>query len=80
MRVVSLMLRKHLINLTEAVTKIERVSEELQDFSLVISCLGMGVARVPRVNASEPTVGWRGEHPHSVGWIPLVIYKYSHTM
>jgi hypothetical protein len=58
----------------------ERVSEELQEFSLVISWLGTGVARVLRVNASEPTVGWRGEHPQSVGWMPLVIDKYSHTL
>jgi hypothetical protein len=58
----------------------ERISEKLQEFPLVISWLGTGVARVLRVNASEPTVGWRGEHPQSVGWLPLVIDKYSHTL
>jgi hypothetical protein len=46
----------------------------------VISWLGTGVARVLRVNASEPMVGWRGEHPQSVGWLQLVIDKYSHTL
>jgi hypothetical protein len=35
--------------------------------SLVVSWLGMGVARVLRVNASEPMVGWKGKHPHSFG-------------
>jgi hypothetical protein len=37
--------------------------------SLVVSWLGTGVARVLRVNASEPMVGWKGEHPQSVGWL-----------
>jgi hypothetical protein len=37
--------------------------------SLVISWLGTGVARVLRMNASEPMVGWKGEHPQSVGWL-----------
>jgi hypothetical protein len=44
--------------------------------SLVISWLGTGVARVLRMNASEPMVGWKGEHPQSVGWLQLVIDKY----
>jgi hypothetical protein len=47
---------------------------DLQDFvedprkrenSLVVSWLGTGVARVLRVNASEPMVGWKGKHPQS---------------
>jgi len=33
---------------------------------LVISWLGTGVAKVLRVNACEPMVGWKGEHPLSV--------------
>jgi hypothetical protein len=75
------MLRKYLINLTEAVTergsqRICRRPEEHREVSLVISWLGTGVARVLRVNASEPTVGWKGEHPQSVGWLQLVIDKY----
>jgi hypothetical protein len=44
----------------------------------MISWLGMGVVRVLRVNASEPTVGWKCEHPQSVGWMQLVIDKYFH--
>ena len=31
--------------------------------SLVISWLGTGVAKVIRMNAFEPMVGWKGEHP-----------------
>jgi hypothetical protein len=54
----SLMLRENLINLVEAVTKKE--SPRNCKSSLVISWLGMGVARVIRMNASEPMVGWRG--------------------
>jgi hypothetical protein len=61
-----LMLREHLINLAEAVT--EKGSLRNCKISLVISWLGMRVARVLRMNASEPTVGWKGEHPQSVGW------------
>jgi hypothetical protein len=34
--------------------------------SWVVSWLGMGVARVLRVNASKRMVGWNGEHPQSV--------------
>jgi hypothetical protein len=80
-KVVSLMLRKHLINLAEVVTergslRICRRPEEHREVSLVISWLGTGVARVLRVNASEPMVGWKGEHPQSVGWLQLVIDKY----
>jgi hypothetical protein len=48
--------------------------------SLVISWLGTGVARVLRVNASEPMVGWKGAHPQSVSWLQFEIDKYSHTL
>ena len=48
--------------------------------SLVISWIGTRVARVIRMNASEPMVGWKGAHPQSVGWMQLVIDKYSHTL
>jgi hypothetical protein len=48
--------------------------------SLVISWLGTRVARVLRMNASEPMVRWKGAHPQSVGWKRLVIDKYSHTL
>jgi hypothetical protein len=58
----------------------ERVSLRDGVNSLVISWLGMGVARVLRMNASEPMVGWKGTHPQSVGWMQLVIDKYSHTL
>jgi hypothetical protein len=68
MKVVSLMLRKHLINLAESLTqrgslRICKRLEEHKEVSLVISWLGTGVARVLRVNSFEPTVGWKGEHP-----------------
>jgi hypothetical protein len=43
--------------------------------SLVISWLGTGVARVLRINASVPMVGWKDEHPQSVGWRQRVIDK-----
>jgi hypothetical protein len=59
------MLREHLINLTEAMTEKEPLKNCKS--SLVISRLGTGVARALRMNASEPTVGWKGEHPQSVG-------------
>jgi hypothetical protein len=52
------MLREHLINLAEAV--IEKESLRNCKISLVISWLGMGVARALRMNASKPMVGWRG--------------------
>jgi hypothetical protein len=58
----------------------ERVSLRDGVNSLVISWLGTGVARVLRMNASEPMVGWKGTHPQSVGWMQLVIDKYSHTL
>jgi hypothetical protein len=48
--------------------------------SLVISWLGTGVARVLRVNSSEPMVGWKGAHPQSVSWMQPVIDKYTHTL
>ena len=57
----NLMLRKHLINLAEAMK--EKGSVIIGTNSLVISWLGMGVARAPRMNASETMVGWKGEHP-----------------
>jgi hypothetical protein len=52
----------------------ERILENCESF-LVISWLGMGVARVLRMNASEPMVGWKDEHPQSVSWILHVIDK-----
>jgi hypothetical protein len=58
----------------------ERVSLRNGINSLVISWLGMGVARVIRMNASEPMVGWKGAHAQLVGWMQLVIDKYSHTL
>jgi hypothetical protein len=64
-KVTSLMLREHMINLVEAVTEKEPMRN--CKGSLVISWLGTGVARVLRMNASEPMVGWKGEHPQSVG-------------
>ena len=48
--------------------------------SLVISWLGMGVARSLRMNASKTMVGWKGEHPQLVSWFPFEIDKYSHTL
>ena len=48
--------------------------------SLVISWLGMGVARVLRVNASETMVGWKGAHPQSVSWLQPTIDKCSHIL
>jgi hypothetical protein len=77
-KVASLMLRKHLINLAEAVK--EKGSVRIGINSLVISWLGMGVARALRMNASEPMVGWKGEHPQSVSWLQPVIDKYSHIL
>jgi hypothetical protein len=57
----------------------ERTLENCES-SLVISWLGTGVARVLRMNASEPMVGWKDEHPQSVSWLPPVIDKYSHIL
>jgi hypothetical protein len=48
--------------------------------SLVISWLGMGVARVLRMNASVPMVEWKDEHPQSVGWWQPVIDKRFPTL
>jgi hypothetical protein len=64
-KVASLMLREHMINIVETVTK----KEPLRNCkgSLVISWLGTGVAKVIRMNAYAPMVGWKGEHPQSVG-------------
>jgi hypothetical protein len=59
------MLREHLINLVEAV--IEKESLRNCKISLVISWLRMRVAIVLRMNAYEPTVGWKGKHPHLIG-------------
>jgi hypothetical protein len=72
-KVVSLMLRKHLINLAEDAK--EKGSMRIGINSLVISWLGTGVARALRMNASEPMVGWKDEHPQSVSWLPPVIDK-----
>jgi hypothetical protein len=84
------MLGEHMINLAKAITernlrKLQRTEPEqklnreriLENYesSLVISWLGMGVARVLRMNASEPMVGWKDEHPQSVSWLPPVIDK-----
>ena len=74
----SLMLREHLINLTEAV--IEKGYLRIGINSLVISWLGMGVARVLRMNSSEPMVGWKGKHLQSISWLQPVIDKYSHIL
>ena len=45
------------------VVVIKRVSLRDGINSLVISWLGMGVARVLRMNASEPMAGWKGAQP-----------------
>jgi hypothetical protein len=60
------MLRERLINLADA--EKEKGSLRNCKISRVISWLGTGVARALRMYASEPTVGWKGEHPQSVGW------------
>ena len=69
----SLMLRRHLINLAKPVT--ERESLRNCKISLVISWLGTGVARVLRMNAFEPMVRLKYEHPQSIGWRQPVINK-----
>ena len=74
----SLMLRKHLINLAEDVK--EKGLMRIGINSLVISWLGTRVARVLRMIAYEPMVGWKEEHPQSVSWLPPVIDKYSHIL
>jgi hypothetical protein len=43
----------------------------------VISWLGTGVARVLRMNASVPMVGWKDEQPQLVGWQQPIIDKRS---
>jgi hypothetical protein len=58
------MLREHVINLAEAMTK--KGSLRNCKSSLVISLIGMGVDKELRMNSSEPMVGWKGEHPDSV--------------
>jgi hypothetical protein len=68
-----LMLRKHMINLTEDAK--EKGSMRIGINSLVISWLDTWVAKVIRMNASEPMVGWKDEHPQSVSWLPPVIDK-----
>jgi hypothetical protein len=65
-KVMSLMLREYLINLTEVMIEGRslrscRRLEEHREVFLVISWLGTRVARVLRVNASELMVGWKGE-------------------
>jgi len=64
---------KHLIKLIEDVK--EKGLLRIGINSLVISWLGMGVARVLRMNSSEPMVGWKEKLPQSVSWIPPVIDK-----
>jgi hypothetical protein len=46
----------------------------------VISWLGIGVARVIRMNSSEAMVGWKDEHPNSVIWKQPLIDEYSPTL
>jgi len=58
----------------------ERVSLRHGINSLVISWLGTIVARVLRLNSSEPMFGWKGTHPQSVSWLKSIIDKYSHTL
>ena len=41
----------------------------------MISWLDMGVPIVPRMNAFEPMIEWKDEHPQSVRWLPAVIDK-----
>jgi hypothetical protein len=77
-KAMSLMLRKHLINLTEDVK--EKGSLRIGINSVVISWLGVGVAKDIRMNSSEPMVGWKGEHPQLVSWLKPVIDKYSHIL
>jgi hypothetical protein len=48
---------------SRANNKKERGSLRIGINSLGISWLGSGVSRVLRINASEPVVGWKGEHP-----------------
>ena len=43
----------------------------------MISWLGTRVARVLRMNASVPMVGWKDKHPQLVGWQQPVIDKRS---
>jgi hypothetical protein len=62
------------------VVVIERVSLRDGVNYLVISWIVMGLARVIRMNSSDTMVGWKGAHPQSVGWMQLVIDKYSHTL
>jgi hypothetical protein len=42
----------------------------------VVSWLGMRVARMLKVNAYDPTVRWKGEHPQSFGRLSTIIDKY----
>jgi hypothetical protein len=46
----------------------------------VISWLDTGVARVIRMNASVPMVGWKEERPQSVGWWQPIIDKRFPTL
>jgi hypothetical protein len=46
----------------------------------MVSWPRMRVVRVLRVNAYESTVGWKGEHPQSVGWLSTVTNKYLCTL
>jgi hypothetical protein len=73
MKVVNLILRKHLINLAEVVIEIVshricRRSEEHREVSLVISWIGTGVAIILRVNASDLMVGGKvNTHSQLIG-------------
>jgi hypothetical protein len=77
-KVTILMLRKHLINLAEAVK--DKGPLRIGINYLVISWLGKGVARALRINASKPMVGWKGKNPQSVSWKQRAIDKFSHIL
>jgi hypothetical protein len=42
----------------------------------MISSLGTRVAKMIKVNASKPKVGWKDEHPQSFGRLSTIIDKY----
>jgi hypothetical protein len=60
-KVVSLMLRKHMINLAEDAK--EKGLMRIGKNSLVISWLSTRLERALRMVASKPMVGWKDEHP-----------------
>jgi hypothetical protein len=72
------MLGRNMINLKESwarwvygkylpIVELRRVTfkyyREPERDSLIISWLGTGVSRMLRVNASNPTILWKGKHP-----------------